>query len=196
ACRDGRPARTAGLARQCRLATLGPPSSSVTPRALTPPGRTAYAPFLPTPEAGSAPPRAVTLAQLDKDPAPAAPPFDAHTFSRDQLAALSPEIARKDLALLTTGATGLTNCTTDPTEPPSACAEPDTRVAGFAHLPNTVFQITGPTLPYDSYTGDMVHRFFHMWQQSDCDVTDATPGNPSGCKNDLYPFVGIARGDD
>ena len=51
-------------------------------------------------------------------------------------------------------------------------------------------------MPYDSYTGDMVHRLFHMWQQSDCSVLDATKTNPSGCKNDLLPFVGIARGDD
>jgi phospholipase C len=58
-----------------------------------------------------------------------------------------------------------------------------------------VFQITGPTLPYDSFTGDMVHRLFHMWQQSDCDVLNATPANPSGCLNDLYPFVGVARND-
>ena len=42
----------------------------------------------------------------------------------------------------------------------------------------------------------MVHRLFHMWQQSDCSVLDATKANPSGCKNDLLPFVGIARGDD
>jgi phospholipase C len=42
----------------------------------------------------------------------------------------------------------------------------------------------------------MVHRFYHMWQQSDCDVANATPANPSGCLNDLYPFIGIARGDD
>jgi len=63
-------------------------------------------------------------------------------------------------------------------------------------LPNTSFQITGATLPYDTYTGDMVHRLFHMWQQADCSVLDATRENPSGCKNDLYPFVGIARGDD
>jgi phospholipase C len=41
----------------------------------------------------------------------------------------------------------------------------------------------------------MVHRLFHMWQQSDCDVRNATPGNPSGCLNDLYPFVGVARND-
>jgi phospholipase C len=41
-----------------------------------------------------------------------------------------------------------------------------------------------------------VHRLFHMWQQSDCNVANATAANPSGCLNDLYPFVGIARGDD
>jgi phospholipase C len=84
----------------------------------------------------------------------------------------------------------------DPTLPPTPCAEPDTRVASFAMLPNTVFEITGRDLPYDSYTGDMVHRFFHMWQQPDCDAASATASNPSGCRNDLYPFVGIARGDD
>src|SRR5690349_4749749 len=43
---------------------------------------------------------------------------------------------------------------------------------------------------------DMVHRFFHMWQQSDCNIGNATATNPSGCLNDLYPFVGIARQDD
>jgi hypothetical protein len=63
-------------------------------------------------------------------------------------------------------------------------------------LPNTVFPLTGPKLPYDSYTGDMVHRFYHMWQQSDCSVKTVTRANPSGCFGDLYPYVGIARGDD
>src|SRR5262249_20163663 len=43
--------------------------------------------------------------------------------------------------------------------------------------------------------GDMVHRLFHMWQQSDCNVNNATPANPSGCLNDLYPYVGIQRDD-
>ncbi len=42
----------------------------------------------------------------------------------------------------------------------------------------------------------MVHRFFHMWEQADCNVSNATKANPSGCKNDLLPFIGIARGDD
>jgi phospholipase C len=62
-------------------------------------------------------------------------------------------------------------------------------------LTNTSFELSGPKLPYDSYTGDMVHRLFHMWQQSDCDVANATKTDPAGCKNDLYPFVGTARDD-
>jgi phospholipase C len=193
---DGSPGPNKDAAAQFQIGTIDPVSYFISTSSLIDPNKTPYAPFLPTPEAGGAPPRPVTLAQLQKDPAPSAPPFDAQTFSLDQLQTLSPEIARKDLALLTTGATGLTNCTSDPTEPPSPCAEPDTRIADFDRLPNTAFQITGPTLPYDSYTGDMVHRFFHMWQQSDCDVTGATPTDPTGCKNDLYPYVGIARGDD
>ena len=64
-------------------------------------------------------------------------------------------------------------------------------MADFNALPNTVFQITGRHLPYDSYSGDMVHRFFHMWQQSDCNAQNATFFDPAGCRNDLYPFVGI-----
>ena len=71
------------------------------------------------------------------------------------------------------------------------CQEPDTRITNFNKLPNTSFQITGAKVPYDSYTGDMVHRLFHMWQQSDCSVLDATKANPSGCKNDLLPFSAL-----
>jgi len=44
-------------------------------------------------------------------------------------------------------------------------------------------------LPYDSYTGDTTHRFYQMWQQSDCSIRNATEANPTGCLNDLYPFV-------
>jgi len=28
-----------------------------------------------------------------------------------------------------------------------------------------------------------------MWQQSDCSIHNATEDNPTGCLNDLYPFV-------
>jgi phospholipase C len=192
---DGSPGPHSDLARQFQVGNISPVSYFVSTTKLVDPQKSAYS-LLPTPEVGSASPQPVTLAQLQKDPAPAFPPFDSHTFSLTDLHTLSPALRRSDAHLLTTGATGLTNCVPDPTEPPFACPEPDTRVANYAALPNTMFSITGPKLPYDSYTGDMVHRFFHMWQQSDCDVTTATVHDPAGCKNDLYPFVGIARGDD
>lgn len=193
---DGSPGPNADLAQQFQLQTINPPSYFIDTRQLINPGKTAYAPFLPTPEAGNAPPLAVTRSQFLKDPVDAAPPFDAATFSTSQLHTISPALEIEDLPLITTGATGLKNCTADPTLPPSPCQEPDTRITNFNKLPNTSFQITGAKVPYDSYTGDMVHRLFHMWQQSDCSVLDATKANPSGCKNDLLPFVGIARGDD
>jgi len=193
---DGSPGPNHALSTQFKLAKIDPVSFFIDTSKLNTPGKTAYAPFLPTPEAGSAPPLAVTRAQFLKDPADSAPPFDANTFSTSQLHAISPVIVPGDLHLLTTGATGLTNHTTDPTLPPSPSQEPDTRIANYNALANGSFQITGAHVPYDSYTGDMVHRFYHMWQQSDCDVNNATPDNPSGCLNDLYPFVGIARGDD
>jgi len=193
---DGSPGPNAGLAKQFQLQNIDPLSYFIDTRKLHNPGKTAYSPFLPTPEAGFAPPRAVTFDQFLKDPADSVAPFDAHTFSISELHNLSPALEFDALPLLTTGATGLTNCTADPTLPPTSCPEPDTRIANFNKLTNTSFQITGPKVSYDSYSGDMVHRLFHMWQQSDCSVLDATKENPSGCKNDLYPFVGIARGDD
>jgi len=193
---DGSPGPNAGRATQFQLQTINPVSFFIDTNKLINPGKAAYSPFLPTPEAGGAPPQPVTLSQFLKDPANSAPPFDGNTFSNAQLHTISPVLETSNLLFLTTGATGLKNCTADPTLPPTACAQPDTRVANFDRLVNTSFQITGAKLPYDSYTGDMVHRFFHMWQQSDCSVVDATSQNPSGCKNDLYPFIGIARGDD
>lgn len=192
---DGSPGANKNLALQFQIATIDPPSYFISTDRLNNARKTAYA-VLPTPESGTAPPLPVTLAQLRRKPVPSIPPFDSRTFSREQLRALSPILSDRDLRLLTTGATGLPNCTKDPADPPSPCPVPDKRVANFAALPNTVFLITGPNLPYDSYAGDMVHRFFHMWQQSDCDARHASPSNPSGCTNDLYPFVGIASGDD
>src|SRR5215470_15862806 len=133
---DGSPGRNMHAAEQFQIGAINPVSYFISTKALIDPNKTAYGPFLPTPEAGSAPPSAVTLAQLTKDPAPAAPPFDAHTFSLAQLQQISPVFeTRKDLRLLTTGATGLKNCTADPTEPPSSCQERDTRVDDFDALP-------------------------------------------------------------
>jgi phospholipase C len=98
------------------------------------------------------------------------------------LAAVEPSLELRDLNLLTTGAaTGFTQTFVLP--------DPDTRVANFDKLPNGPFPLRGAALPYDSFTGDTTHRLFEMWQQSDCDIRNATRRNPSGCLNDLYPFV-------
>src|SRR3984893_12571570 len=110
-------------------------------------------------------------------------PFDRSAVPDSQLPRIEPSMEFADLGLLRTGASGLPMFSTD------------TRVANATSLRNGSFQLTGPTLPYDSFTGDMVHRFFHMWQQADCNVANATEDNPSGCLNDLYPFVGVARND-
>jgi phospholipase C len=98
------------------------------------------------------------------------------------LAAVEPSLELGDLNLLTTGAaTGFSQTFVLP--------DPDTRVNNFNTLPNGPFALRGRALPYDSYTGDTTHRLFEMWQQSDCNVSNATRRNPSGCMSDLYPFV-------
>jgi phospholipase C len=192
---DGSPGPNAGLAAQVSLATIPAsyfihqPAANKVPYATLPSPNTSYLPAV-----------GVTLAQIAQDPGDSLAPFDPATFSLAELHTVSPVLPLKDLPLLTTGGTGLTICNvsatqTFPTFPPQGCNETDTRVANFASLPNSVFPLIGAKLPYDSYTGDMVHRFYHMWQQSDCSAGDATPDNPSGCLNDLYPYVGIARED-
>jgi phospholipase C len=82
-----------------------------------------------------------------------------------------------DYKLLTTGATGLPNDAVD------------TRTPNATTLPNGPFQLSSATLPYDSYTSSPVHRFYQMWQETDCSVKHATKANPSGCLSDLFPFT-------
>jgi phospholipase C len=127
--------------------------------------KSAYA-TLPPPTLGGAPNHASMTS----------PPFSG--FSQQQLAAIEPSLEQQDLVLLTTGATGASGKT-----------GPDARIANDLHLPNGPFELTGPNLPYDAYTGDTIHRFYQMWQQSDCNIANANSGNPVGCLNDLYPFV-------
>jgi phospholipase C len=113
--------------------------------------------------------------------APTSPTFPPGTPAAF-LAAIEPSLDADDLNLLTTGAaTGFAQTVVLP--------DSDTRVNNFNALPNGPFQLTGKNLPYDTYTGDTTHRLFEMWQQSDCNIKNATPANPSGCLNDLYPFV-------
>src|SRR5215469_8268540 len=120
---------------------------------------------------------------LNFSPSPATgepPPFPAGTPAA-LLAAIEPSLEAADLTLLTTGASGAAQTAELP--------DFDSRINNFSHLPNGPFPLAGTALPYDSYTGDTTHRLFEMWQQSDCNIANATPGNPSGCLSDLYPFV-------
>ena len=77
---------------------------------------------------------------------------------------------------LTTGGTGLT------------AGAVDTRIPNATSLPPGPFQIT-PGIPYDAYAASPVHRFYQMWQQLDCSADQATFANPSGCREDLFPWV-------
>jgi len=111
------------------------------------------------------------------------PPFPSAT-PQAVLAAIEPSLEAQDLHLLTTGASGQNN-----TFVLTPVPDFDTRIANFNNLPNGPFPLEGANLPYDSYTGDTTHRLFEMWQQSDCNIKNATRHNPSGCLSDLYPFV-------
>jgi phospholipase C len=120
---------------------------------------------------------------LNFSPSPATgepPPFPAGTPTAF-LASIEPSLENVDLNLLTTGASGAAQTAEIP--------DFDSRIANFNNLPNGPFPLQGENLPYDSYTGDTTHRLFEMWQQSDCNISNATKHNPSGCLNDLYPFV-------
>ncbi|HEY0482651.1 MAG TPA: alkaline phosphatase family protein, partial [Kofleriaceae bacterium] len=112
--------------------------------------------------------------------APTAQRPNAAPFQTVDQARIETDLDPVDLALLTTGATGL------------PARSLDTRVTNAGSLPGGPFQLTGPTLPYDAYSGDTIHRFYQMWQQFDCSAARATPQNPSGCLADLFPFVAVS----
>ena len=166
---SGAPGVNSGLASQSSVNTPLPATYFISSST-----KTEYSP-LPTPELNGTP-------NVQK-PLGSSAPFDS-TVSDAELQILEPSLEVSDLGLLRTGASGAAGTT-----------GLDTRITNATNLPNTSFQITGATLPYDSYTGDTVHRFYHMWQQSDCSVSNATLTNPSGCLKDLFPFVGLARDD-
>jgi len=70
---------------------------------------------------------------------------------------------------------------------------PDKRFGEGQRPPNGPFPLSDNG-GYDAYTGDVVHRFYQMWQQMDCAAAQATPTNPSGCRSDLFPWVGTTVG--
>jgi phospholipase C len=128
------------------------------------PGNKAAYQNIPAPETGGAP-----TTPSDSDPAPFV------TLSLAELA--EPDLYPSYNKYLLTGATGL------------AHSIPDSRIPNVNKLGSGVFQLTSSTLPYDAYAASPVHRFYQMWQQTDCSVANATSANPSGCLNDLFPWV-------
>jgi phospholipase C len=130
---DGSPGRHFAAAKQ--FTTSGQTSYFI---GVVKKNKTAYT-TLPDPTLGGAP----------NKPSMTSPPFTGLTDA--QLAAIEPSLESDDLFLLTTGATGAAGTT-----------GPDARITNDASLPNGPFQLTGPNLPYDSYTGDTAHRFYQM----------------------------------
>jgi phospholipase C len=105
--------------------------------------------------------------------APFAPAFLAELAVVDP----SPDFNLLTNTILTTGFTMLPANTVD------------TRIPNAGVLPNGPFVLQGANISDDDYTGDMTHRFYQAWQQSDCSLANATKANPTGCLNDLFPFV-------
>jgi phospholipase C len=117
--------------------------------------------------------------------APEAPSESGAPFISQEVGELADQgLARGYDQYLTTGATGL------------AAHSVDTRITSVnpAAPTNGVYQLTGPSMPYDAYTSSPVHRLFQMWQQTDCSKAHATATNPSGCLNDLFPWVEVTIG--
>jgi phospholipase C len=114
---------------------------------------------------------------------PEAPSATSAPFTTLKVAKLADTgLAKGYDQFLVTGATGIPG------------GQLDTRIDNANNLREGVFQISGAKMPYDAYTASPVHRFFQMWQQTDCNVDYATKDNPSGCLSDLFPFVETSVG--
>ncbi|WP_199099384.1 alkaline phosphatase family protein [Dyella sp. ASV21] len=106
-------------------------------------------------------------------------PTQAPFASAAQAQAVEPGLPTASYSELANGGTGLPNDVLDSRFP--------------AQLPNAPVDMHA-SLSYDDYANSPVHRFFQMWQQLDCDVHAATAKNPSGCRNDLFPWVETSVG--
>jgi phospholipase C len=126
--------------------------------------------YSPLPEPGTA---GAPTSPSDSDPAP---------FQTLALAKLvEPDLFGKYYKYLTTGATGLGHDIAD------------SRIKNYADLPSGVFRLT-PGVKYDDYAASPVHRFYQMWQQTDCSAATATTSNPSGCLSDLFAWTELTIG--
>ena len=86
------------------------------------------------------------------------------------------DIEVTDQEFTITGATGLANNILD------------SRIPGAGTLVGP-YPLLGSNITDDDYTGDTTHRYFQAAQQQDCSIANATKDNPTGCLNDLFPFV-------
>jgi phospholipase C len=91
-----------------------------------------------------------------------------------------PGLPPADQFLFATGGTGL-----------GFTLGPDTRITNVNNLPPGPFQMTGPTMPFDAFTGDTIHQYFQMVQQVDCaiDKEHVSRHNPTGCLHDLQSAI-------
>jgi len=158
---DGTPGPNFALAQQYSVAAqsawyFGAPNSAKTPYNTT-------TNLMPQPNTAGTP----------QTPSDTSGPFN----SVAEAAFYEKDIKPGDVALLTTGASGL---------PANSL---DTRIPGAGKLPPGPFVLQGPNISDDDYTGDMTHRFYQAAQQQDCSMANATKANPTGCLNDLFAFV-------
>jgi len=91
-----------------------------------------------------------------------------------------PGLASADQFLLGTGGTGL-----------NFTLGADIRIANVNSLPPGPFQLTGPDMAFDAFTGDTIHQYFQMYQQMDCaiDREHVSKENPTGCLHDLQSAI-------
>ena len=120
---------------------------------------------------------APNLAGTPSQPTTTRPPFTTVAIARRYDHGVLPS----DLITLTTGASGLPVDTID------------TRIPHAGRLKPAPYRLS-PAVGTDSYANGPTHRFYQMYQQLDCDISYATPTNPSGCRADLFPWVEISVG--
>ena len=110
------------------------------------------------------------LPDINTDGAPTAP----HFTTPMQAELIEPALPITDYSELANGGTGQPG------------HQIDTRFPAL--LPNLPIDMNA-YLSYDDYASSPVHRFYQMWQQLDCNAGNSTEQNPSGCLNDLFPWV-------
>lgn len=106
-------------------------------------------------------------------------PTQPYLASAAQAQAIEPALPSSDYVELAEGGTGLPKGVVDTRFPTTLTNAPVDMHASIS---------------YNDYTNSPVHRFFQMWQQLDCNISYATPKNPSGCRADLFPWVEVTMG--